>query len=368
MILPFEVLIGFLTSIFVLVMFFIAFIRYRTLGYRPLLYLAIQWFGLALWGIFTAISTFLLVNGDKEIIVSFRIFENFYEWTLADTLGFAGYYLTIPTLFFLLLFLDSITRTTIDPKKMVLGGIISTGLVISILAHPWQGAKNVSIYTYYAQALYYLTWIFLWFFYSLRIFLSSPQNLRRYSAFVFVGTILIATDAFLTATRINLPGSDLSILLMALGGLLIVLPFSYQPQLLYILPFKVVRLSVINENGLPLFIHSWKKDRDRADEVLFSGMMLGISTILNESLKTGNVREIVLAESKLLIITDDKYSVIFVLQCTRSSKSLHDALSLFADEFIETFEKYLSVAILNPKDVDATEIVDKCFPFLPEYD
>ena len=132
MILPFEVLIGFLTSIIVLIMFFIAFTRYLTLGYRPLLYLAIQWFGLALWGIFTAISTFLLRNGDTTIIISFLD----YHWTLADTLGFIGYYLTIPTLFFLLLFLDSITRTTIDPKKMVLGGVISATLVITILSDP----------------------------------------------------------------------------------------------------------------------------------------------------------------------------------------------------------------------------------------
>ncbi len=363
MILTFEVMVGFLTSAFLLVAFSIALQRYLKLGYRPLLFLALQWLGLALWGLFTAFSTFVLDNGDTPNI----FFVMQLDWTLADLLGFIGYFITIPTLFLLIIFLDSITRTSIEPVKMLFGGMIAATLILTGL-EPGQGAKNVTIYTYYAQAMYYVFWIVLWLYYTFKIFISSPHNLKRQAAVVFVGSVILALDAFLTATRLSPPESNLSIFLMAMGALMIVIPYSFQPQLLYILPFKATRLTVINDNGIPLFSHSWLKERDPAGEVLFSGMMLGISAILNESLKKGAVREIALDESKLLLETDREHSIIFVLQCTRTSNSLSDALRLFSEQFIEKFRNNLSDIFINTEQFNASTLVDECFPFLPEYD
>ncbi|NHJ01536.1 MAG: hypothetical protein EAX86_05305 [Candidatus Heimdallarchaeota archaeon] len=364
MILTFEVLVGFLTSAFILIAFSIALLRYLKLGYRPLLFLALQWLGIALWGLFTAISTFILENGDTPNILFFPPLQ--LDWTLADLLGFIGYFITIPTLFLLIFFLDSITRTSIEPVKMLIGGMIAATLIITGLV-PGQGAKNVTIYTYYAQAIYYMFWILLWLYYTFKIFLSSPQNLKRYSAIVLIGSIIIFLDAFLTVTRLNPPESNLSMFLMGSGALMIVIPYSFQTKLLYILPFKATRLIVINDNGIPLFSHSWVKGTDPSGEVLFSGMMSGISAILNESLKKGLVREIALDESKLLIETDKRYSIIFVLQCTRTSTSLSDALHLFSEQFILNFKEYLSGSFINTEKFNASKLVDECFPFLPDY-
>ena len=363
MILTFEVLIGFLTSTFLLATFAIALLRFFKLGYRPLLWLALQWLGLALWGLFTAISTFVLDNGDTPDIIVFPP----YYWTLADLLGFIGYFITIPTFFLLIFFLDSITRTTIDPRKMLIGGMLAAVLIIAGLT-PGQGAKDVTAFTYYAQATYYVLWISFWLYYTFKIFLSSPSGLKKYSGLVMAGSFIIALDSILTITSISPPSSNLSIFLMATGAFLIVLTLSFQPQLLYILPFRASRLTVISDSGVPLFSHSWIKEINPSREVLFSGMMLGISAILNESLKKGAVQEIVLDESKLLIVTDNKYSIIFVLQCTRTSTSLSDALNLFIDQFILTFENNLPTSIIRKNDFDASVLVKECFPFLPEYD
>ncbi len=78
--------------------------------------------------------------------------------------------------------------------------------------------------------------------------------------------------------------------------------FAKKPKLGYVLPFKALRLTIINtESGIAIFTHDWTKDESLVDNVLFSGMMQGISGILNESLKKGNIKEIILDKANLLI-------------------------------------------------------------------
>ncbi|HMF34889.1 MAG TPA: hypothetical protein VKK79_25940 [Candidatus Lokiarchaeia archaeon] len=51
---------------------------------------------------------------------------------------------------------------------------------------------------------------------------------------------------------------------------------------------------------VPLFRHTWNRQGDLADETLFSGMIQGITGILKESLKRGDVQEIHMADAIII--------------------------------------------------------------------
>ena len=158
----------------------------------------------------------------------------------------------------------------------------------------------------------------------------------------------------------------ISELSFALGILLITGTFLYQPGLLFILPFKTSRLGVFNEKGVPLFSHQWiSTEDDPISELYFTEMQEGVSTILSESLKQGNVREIHLEKSILIINRHKNFS--FVLLTAQTSKLLITALNTFSEKFVTKFEELLAKSVfIDPEDhATASTIVSECFPFLP---
>jgi hypothetical protein len=254
---------------------------------------------------------------------------------------------------------------------MVVGGMIAAALIITGMS-PDQATQDILLTTYYAEALHYSFVVFLWLFYGLKIYINAPNTkIKRISVLVILGAFLVGVDAFFTFFRIFVwwqPGTIPSLVFMISGLLLMTVVWASFPQLLYILPFKASSLTVISDSGIPLFSYSWVQKDDPASEVLFSGMMLGISTILKESLQKGFVREISLDQSKLLLERSTVHSITFVLVSTKTTKSLVDALILFAERFVKSFEENLGSHVIAPEIFsDADLLVSECFPFLPEY-
>ena len=121
------------------------------------------------------------------------------------------------------------------------------------------------------------------------------------------------------------------LILMSSSSILWGLIFVKQPKLAYILPFKAVRLTVIETNGgIPLFTHAWSSE-GLIDDSLFTGMLHATSQFMDESLKRGNVHEVHLEKAILLIQSSEKYPISSILLVTKSSRSLRHALNKFAE-------------------------------------
>ena len=339
--------------------------------------LALHWIGMGLWAVFTTLGIILLVNRSAPVVLI--SFPNWFEWTIADTLGYIGYFILIPTLFVLVFYIDSISRTSVEPVKLVITGMISALLITAIVLDPTQTHSTITTLTIISQLMWATFWGFLWVFLTTRLLLHSPDKIRREASLVFVGGLFIGLASFINVFRglsaINPFFSGLNPPLglvegsLSIGSLLVTLTFVFQPKLLYILPFKVSRLTVINEGGIPLFSHYWvPEEDDPSREVLFGGMMTGISGILKESLRHGNIREITLEQSILLINYNEETLLTFLLVTSKISKSLVGALSLFAHQFQEEFKEFVSLQDISTKKfIPAKDIVVRCFPFLPTY-
>ncbi len=326
---------------------------------RHSLYFMLAWLSYCVWG---------LANGFNNI---------FY----LEFFTFLSSISTIPLGFFTILFLDGITRDTIDPLKVAIVSALSAVKII-LMIQPGaifhiemsDGSEVPQLNPILLVAGTILTLLLgVWYVYFMaRIYLHAPRKVRSYARLGLGGALSMGLGAPIVAlleVYDNPQAVDIVPLFIGFGALLTAYAFYRQPQLAYILPFQAYRLTVIeNEGGIPLFTHTWNPGKELIDSTLFSSMLQGISGILQESLQKGNVREIHLDEAIMLLQRDEKMPVTCVLVATKSTPSLREALKAFADQFYARFTQQLKDIHRSDTFTPAEELVAACFPFVPEYD
>nr|MDO8113191.1 hypothetical protein [Candidatus Sigynarchaeota archaeon] len=283
-------------------------------------------------------------------------------------------YSTIPLAFFLILFFDTIAREEADVKKLVVVTFLSMVKIVLALEpdaifmdHDPRGfdlPTQKAPLLYAGTALMFMIGL-LYVYYMVRILRDAPRRSRPYSAMAVAGASLMGIGAP-AAVLLNI---NVIPLFTGAGALLTALAFARQPQLAYVLPFQAHRLMVIeNQGGISLFSHTWRAGIKFTEPDLFSSMVQGIRCILQESLQKGNVREIQLDEAVIIIQQCPGVDASCLLVATRSTRSLRNALAVFAGEFHSHFAK----ALEHPNKVSAFEpasaLVKQCFGFIPEYD
>ncbi len=220
----------------------------------------------------------------------------------------------------------------------------------------WEG--NLAIIGQ-ITVLYALLLVFIPF---LRIHHYASNNLKKYSRFFIIAFLL---GIFLGITQNLLPAVipifTAIIMCCVLFGLFI------KPQLGFVLPFKVIRLTVLNtKSGIPLFDFVWNKESEFIDESLYAGMFQGITLIMKESIGKGNIQKIQLENSLLLLDSYDEYELTFILMTNTITRTLKQALAQFADQFIHSFNQ----TTFNEPDISkfasAKQIVEECFVFIPD--
>ncbi|MFX1506551.1 MAG: hypothetical protein ACFFDC_10590 [Promethearchaeota archaeon] len=353
--------------------------RFIQVKYRQYLYIALNWFGIAFWLILMVVQMFIVIAGvDSELdLTNIPLLAEFLEYfglnfeifmqptSFSHIIGLIAMFSILPSILVLILFVD-FNRTSIDPIKTGVLGAVSIAFILTALA-PDQGSFAPSKYTFLAQVLMQAFWSLLWIIHAAKLYIYSPAKYQKYALITLVGTILAGViPTFNTVTHIIPASLGISELSFAVGILFIASTFFYQPGLLFILPYRTSRLGVFNEKGLPLFSHQWISSEDNpVVDLFFSEMKEGISSILTESIKHKNVREIHLDKSILIINRYEDFS--FVLLTTQTSKSLITALNTFSVRFVTKFEELLAKGVfIDPKDhTAASAIVTECFPFLP---
>ncbi len=313
---------------------------------------------------------------------SFSIYigGEFFSYLFLSEILFRLHYIPLVfTGFYLILFVDLIKQENAGKAKIAILSALSALIMYtsiepgSVLPMTFpDGAESLQTTGYLKLFILCFTFIFaIVYMYHIGLLnKNTPSNLKKYSRVAFTGTIIFCIiPAFSYATGLTVIVPGIHVLAWALGGIVTTWAFAKQPKLAYILPFKVIRLLVIDgRNGLGVFDHAWTKEGILAEGSLVSGMIQGINSILQESFQKGNCKEILLDQGVMMLQFTRESPFIVVLITSKSSTSLRHSLSMFADGFIKQYvnigeKKYF--AENDFKGVD--EIVAKYFPYIPDY-
>jgi len=345
---------GTIPELIAVVMSLISYLKHK---YPHLLYMSAAWFFLWLGNLLLAIA-YLTLN-----VTIYKI----------------GVLATAPLTFFIVLLMDTISRETLDPRKLFIITIVSSFVLVFafdenavIMNTSALGEVAPALngrFLIAGSSLFIISGV-LWFYYMLQIHLKAPKKLKKISSINLIGATIAgpsAAIAFASGLVWILPGTDY--MMIGIGALICTYSFVKQPKLGYVLPFKVSRLLAIDINtGLPVYSHTWEEE-GLIDSYLFSGAIHGITLILKESLHKGLVKEIRLEEGVLILkqpVID--YPIAFVLIASKTSAILHQALNIFASSFIKEYpKKMLEEIIHKAQPPSISKIVQNAFPFVVSY-
>jgi hypothetical protein len=350
----FKIITGCLAAAILFYGFVIIMKQYIVKHYRPSLYLAIAWLGFFIEALFASIRLFF--PEDPELMLLFQ------------KLSYAG---LGPGFLGILAVGDSISRDAIESKRFAIL-IFVLGITTFMLFMPLD-ARTIMYPNIIVISIGVVISNMLLVLY-IRIHRIVPSKLKRLAfiniigAFLVSGLYVILRIAEIIMEKVNpeIFFPPIARLIEAVGAVIQTSILSRYEQLFYVLPFKTQRLIVVGtRNGISLYTHDWLKS-DIIDEDLFSSILQGMSLIVNESLKKGKFQEIKMEKGVLLISHDATHPIACVLIASKSSQVLHDGLATFARKFVKKYEPYLN----QPENLDifhdASELVQECFPFIPQ--
>jgi len=290
-----------------------------------------------------------------------------------------GFYFLIPMVFCLILTIDTLIRETVEPIKTTGMGILFTVMVFFslqpdsyhldyypsgetgiFLAGPF---RIVVIIVYIPVAVLFIYWIG-------KTYMGAPKNLKKPALVAVLGTVVFAVlpiGAIAFRLPMIIPG--LVNWLWATGGLLLAIGFTMEPKLAFILPFKALRLTIMETTGgISLFSHTWSKIDELGDDQLFSGMIQAVTHILDESVRGGFIKEIKMDQAILILRKTEKYPIVCTLVATSSTRSLRHALDAFSKQFVEDFEQFFNDFNDLTNFEGASALLAERFSFVPEYE
>ena len=225
--------------------------------------------------------------------------------------------------FFALLGSDALNSEQVEPIKLSLFLILGSITVIFLYIFPDMITLIVAAngFTFYfispiIGSPFLITCALAFIYYLYCLFLvnrKAPTSLKKFSRIYLFG-MFFAICAFVLWIFFApiIPGIPFT--LAGIGGVMMFFAYSHEPKLLFILPFTAIRLTVIDTSvGYPIFTHTWNHKGRLADETLFSGMLHGVSMIIQESLQSGEVQEIRVTDA--IIPERTQSQVIILLVC-----------------------------------------------------
>ncbi|MHA1675490.1 MAG: hypothetical protein ACTSYI_17905 [Promethearchaeota archaeon] len=327
-------------------------------NYKHMLYFAFMWGFWFIWMLFQGIS---------DLVVS--------DLVLSTNLHFVCFYALVGIGYTTVLFVDAVSRTSLDPLKLILVTLASGAVILfsfdedaiiidteGILSYPTMYGRfrfaNLVLMGLIVAMLIYV---------NLKILFNTPKNLMKYSRFNIAGVFFYgAFPVIIQFTDLEhyLPGiANVSI---ALGVTIGTYALIKQPQIAFILPFKAYRILVVDTDvGMPIYSHEFSSSAEKFKEGVFSGFVKALGTLFDFTLDKGKVREIHLDEAVLILHSSDSKPLVSILIANKSSPSLMKAFQAFSTNlYHEKFQNYT----YSPELGNFSFIVDyvtKYFSFIP---
>ena len=209
---------------------------------------------------------------------------------------------------------------------------------------------------------YFPICVFLYFI--VRGYQQAPPSLKKHARLFLIGYLL---TEFVGAMLSQVTGILLLLIVGGCGTILMSVVIARHPRVLFILPFKALRLTVLDtDSGIPLFHHTWENAGQIGDEDLYAGMLQGVTLIIKESLNQGDVQEIKMSHATILVQRSPQYPLACIIVALKVSRSLRDALDLFAGKFYAQFSEGFANSNRVTQFDPASVLVAECFPFVPE--
>ena len=344
-----------------LVPFIFAFIislrQYLKTKYKYLLYLTLAWLSYIFWAFFHTTGTLVMIPALHLYL---------------------GCWALMPAAIFVVMFGETISSDTVDTKKIILVSGISALFVYSSYDVSkfgyWQYNAIWDFYGLYGGSELYAFTLFGitlignvgLFFYLLRLHVKAPNNLKGSTKYLVVAAILLGPLGPVLFAYFNTFVPGIMFIPFSLGVLITSIIFTRQPKVAFILPFKALRLTVFKiEGGINLYTYDWESEKSLIDEDLFAAMIDGVSSLLRDSIQSGEIREVKMEKAVLIIQKSKNFNIAHVIIATHSSKALREGLISFAKKFEEEFSNYIDQAHEVSRFSSANELVAHYFSFLP---
>ncbi|MCE7733929.1 MAG: hypothetical protein GPJ54_03565 [Candidatus Heimdallarchaeota archaeon] len=216
-------------------------------------------------------------------------------------------------------------------------------------------------------ALSYAVIIYTYFTY--KIYMNSTQELSYWARYHFIGALILGPVAFLTfVVQLNWIIPGITEFILGVGVLISAISLSKKPQLIYILPFKAIKLLVIKqESGLAIYNYMWIEDELDIHAPLFSSAVESINSFSRSAIDKGNIIEITFEDAILIIEAPKNQDLYYALLATKTSYTLKIGLTKFATMFFKTFEKQLNsqFVIETSSLTGADDLIREAFPYVP---
>ncbi len=279
----------------------------------------------------------------------------------------------------MILFVDTISKEHLDSKKILITAFLSGIMFMNIIdpdsfnigktiSGDWILLMNNS--QRISNSLLNGWTLLIIFYYLIYLVIKSPPKLKKYVFLIFgVAFIIGIIVVILTILQISAFLPYLDVLSISIAVAILTIIFTFQPKLFYVLPFKALRMTVLDTNsGSFLYDFQWEKKSDMINDVLYSGMMQGVRTIIKESMNRGDLNEIRTEGAIIILEYDKKAHLACVLASTKSSKTLHEALERFSIKFNEKFSQHFTERHNLSLFKDSDSLIKEVFGFLPQTD
>jgi len=239
--------------------------------------------------------------------------------------------------------------------------------VIRVNTSNFESLRNVGL-NRIILALLFIYVIASILYFSLKIFRHSPKSLRQHATIYFIGNsfLILATFAFIFGLSTTVPA--IVELMVSVGIILSSIGLIAAPQILYVLPFSAIKLSIIKaDTGISFYNYYWRGNLDDTADQLFGAAFSAITNFMQETLGEGEIREVKLEGATISISRPTDQSVYYVVIATKPSYVLKKGLEQFSRSFNQLYGD-----IINDEsryDVQefqaADELIPICFPYIP---
>ena len=320
--------------------------KWKTRNVKPFSYAAISWGAFALQHILTGVA-YLIVEHNFEL---YQLIFN------------TSHVFTVVAVLFFVVFIDHVTRESINVYKISLVSAIGGLLMYT------DFFGNHILITIPFAAFYDLimdVYLIFLFIFLIRSTIKAPKHLKHLSIFLTVTSVVFGSLTYIFSWILVGWGFFISGIYAAIMNLILVFVLVRNPELLYILPYRVDRLTVIHRT-MHIAIYDYQFSESEIDEDLLAGLLSALQQMSIEVLREGEMEEIKLSEG-ILIFVKANYTTVGLLT-SRSSKHLRDSLKKFITEFEKRYENLLVQDAPNLNQFKtAIELIQFFFGNIPSY-
>jgi hypothetical protein len=190
---------------------------------------------------------------------------------------------------------------------------------------------------------------------------NAPKRFKSDSKRIILGVCIFAFGTFTASLFMSFIGMEIASGVGFLISGYYVIKYS---ELLYVLPFTVHRLTVIDRSsGIMLYDYAWTDNP--INSTLIGGLLQGLQNISTEVLKRGEIEEIKLKSGILLFRSTP--NILVGLLTSKTSAHLRDGFGKFVSEFENCFQQNLeNNNVSNCNYEEADNLIKSIFANIPD--